>query len=434
MSNIQAIIHNRDLWIIGASESVSNIGNWITMMAVFAMIVFKGDGGVLQSSGVFLAGLLPTLLFSPVAGWLSDRFDRKKLMIASELFSGVVILGLIFTTRLELIYALLALQAISVSVMTPTRQAVIPDIAGREALTSANAFLQQLSSVIKIAAPMLAGLVLAVMTPQQAIILDVISFGLSAFILMRLPTLRPHRDVAREATPGREDAEQPGIQSLRGVIKDSAQLRLLFVCMFLGIVVIIGFDILSPVYIRDVLGGDEAWMGFLIGLVGLGTLGATIMLMSRRREQNPWIDILSGLLLLASLPALLALAARLGDAKLARHLVILGGLLGGVGNGLLVVQISTLLQILSPAALLGRIGGVFQSTVVAGQLVGILLTPLLVPKVVSIQAYLGISATGLVLLVAYIGMLTRRTAAREEGRAIEAIPKLANERLSRGAR
>ena len=132
MKSFSELLHNRSLLIIGASESVSNTGNWITMMAVFAMLVFKGSGGVAQSSGVFLAGLIPTLLVSPFAGWLLDRFDRKWLMISSELFSGLIILGLVFTSNLFLIYAILALQAVSISIMTPARQAVVPDLSASQ--------------------------------------------------------------------------------------------------------------------------------------------------------------------------------------------------------------------------------------------------------------------------------------------------------------
>ena len=190
----KAILTNPSLITIGISEFVSNIGNWITMMAVYAMVVFRGDGGVAQSSGIFLAGLFPTLVFSPAAGWLCDHFDRKWLMVISELASGLIVAGLIFTQRLELMYAILALQAISMTVMTPARQAVVPDIVGKDSLTQANAFLQQLAGLIKIAAPMLAGLILAVMNPHTAIILDVVSFGLSALILSRLPALPPHQE------------------------------------------------------------------------------------------------------------------------------------------------------------------------------------------------------------------------------------------------
>src|SRR5512144_2341120 len=113
------ILRNRSLLIIGLAESVSGIGNWITMLAIFAIVVFRGQGGVVQSSAIFLAGLLPTLLASPAAGWLCDRYDRKWLMIGSELLDGLIVAGLIFAQRLEIIYALLALQAVVMSILTP---------------------------------------------------------------------------------------------------------------------------------------------------------------------------------------------------------------------------------------------------------------------------------------------------------------------------
>jgi MFS family permease len=75
---------NHHLLILGFAESVSGVGNWITALAIYALIVFRGSGDVLESSGVLLAGLGPMLLCSPLAGWLCDRFDRKRLMIASE--------------------------------------------------------------------------------------------------------------------------------------------------------------------------------------------------------------------------------------------------------------------------------------------------------------------------------------------------------------
>jgi hypothetical protein len=62
------MVANRRLLTLGVAESVSNTGNWITMMAVYAMLVFRGQGSVAESGAVFLAGLLPTLLFSPEIG------------------------------------------------------------------------------------------------------------------------------------------------------------------------------------------------------------------------------------------------------------------------------------------------------------------------------------------------------------------------------
>jgi MFS family permease len=403
MTTNNNILRNPTLITIGIAESISAIGDWITMMAVLAMLIFRGGGGVAQSSAIFLAGLLPTILASPIAGWLCDRVDRKWLMIFSQVVSGLIISGLIFVERLELIYILLALQAVSVSIMPPARQAVIPDLVDRENLTRANAFLQQLSSIIKIGAPMLAGLILSIMNPHNAIILDVISFALAALILLRLPSLPPHK----QETPAARQSHSPFKQMLNtlgSVFKEMPQLRLLFISIFLGILVIVGFDVLATVYSRDVLLENERFFGLMVGLIGIGSIAASLLLMLRKKNINPWRDLMAGFILLAFIPFSLVFTIYNHDPALGRSIIIFACLVGGIGNGLVHIQISTLLQLHSPAAALGQIGGAFQSFAAAGQLVGTVLVPLLVPVLVSMGVYSLISGLALLTLVGYIGL------------------------------
>ncbi len=404
MSTNFKLLHNRTLLTIGLAESISGIGDWVTMMAVFAMLVFRGNGGVAQSSGVFLAGLLPTLVCSPLAGWLADRFDRKLLMIASQLLSGLAVSGLIFATRLEVIYALLALEAISYSIMSPARQAVVPQIVAREDLSRANALLQQLSSIIKIGGPMIAGAVLTVLNPHQAIILDVVSFVLAAITLGFIPSLPPQRSEVSKPTQTGLVKPAANHTSLATVIKSAPALRLVFLTMLFCTLVISGFDVVSSVFVRDVLKANEQFFGFCIGLVGAGTLLATFWLLLKKGEAHPWRDVLLGISFLACIPLVLSAVTLFSESTLARALGLAACLVGGIGNGLLLVQVSTLLQTLTPSAFLGRIGGLFQSTAVTGQLVGILTTPLLVPAVLSMGGYFGISAIALAILVAAVGL------------------------------
>ena len=368
---IISIVHNRDLVIIGIAESVSGVGNWITQVAVFALIIFHGGGGPAEASAIWLAGLTPMLIVSPLAGRLVDRFDRKWLMIVSEAACGFTVLAIVFTTRLDLIYALLALQAVFGTLLSPARQAVIPDLARPEALPRANAFLQQLSGTVKIVAPLLAGLLLTVLEPRQAMILDVISYALSVAILTRLPSL-PARLKPRALTDASSypaPAVRPG--GLLGVLRACPGLRLLFALQFFSVLNIMGFDILCPVFTRDVLQGGASFFG-------------------------AWNDVVAALMLLGCIPASLTLATSFSDLGLARIIVALGCLLGGVGNGLLHVQVATLLQRLSPRELLGRVAGGFQSIAATGQLLALLAVPLVVPSLLSLGVYFGVT-TALVL-------------------------------------
>ena len=405
---LNKMMQHRALLILGFAESVSGIGNWITALAVFALIVFRGTGGVLESSGVLLAGLAPTLLCSPLAGWLCDRFDRKWLLIGGEVFSGLAVVGLIFVDQLEWIYALLALQAVAGSVMMPARQSAVPLLAGPGNLTRANALLQQLAAFVKIGAPMLAGAILTVLAPHQAMVLDALSFALSALILTRLPALPPQR--ATPASPTLDGNRPAPAGTVGSVLRRSPRLRLLFVTMFLFIVTIMAFDVLAPVFTRDVLAGDEGMFGLLVGLIGVGSLAAGAGLFLRRGTRDPWPELLVALVLLGVIPAALMLASWVPDPTLARGIVIAGCLIGGVGNGILTVHVGTLLQVSSPPALLGRMGGLFQSTIVAGQLVAIFVTPILVPALLPFGLFFAVTTVLIVLLALGAAWTLRRTA------------------------
>ena len=414
MTNYSSLLHNRSLVLLGLSETISGIGSWITMMAVLAMLIFRGAGSVLQSSAIFVAGLLPTLLFSPLAGWLCDRLDRKGLMIASELLAGLTVSGLIFVRQAQWIYALVALQAVFSSLMTPARQAVVRDVVAPEELTHANALLQQLAGMVKIGAPMLAGALLAWMDPHTAITLDALSFLASALILGRLPALPPHRLAPASA---RTSTVTPA-ESLRlpRLLRRQPDLGLLFTLVFLTIAIIVGFDILAPIYTRDILGESESFFGLAVGLVGLGTLAASIVLMLRKSKARPWVDLLAGVVLLTTIPAALAVGTWLQQPQTATLLIAAACLLGGIGNGLFLIQTNTLLQYLTPPSFMGRVGGIFQSTAVCGQLVGVVLTPALVPARLSLGAFFALAALALGLTVLW--MASRRLGAGGEPQTV----------------
>jgi hypothetical protein len=86
-----------------------------------------------------------------------------------------------------------------------------------------------------------------------------------------------------------------------------------------------------------------------------------------------------------------------------------------LGNGLLLVQSGTLLQLLAPPRLLGTLSGILQSTFVAGQLVGLLATPFLIPSILSIGFLFGIDTLALLLLAAGTRGILRRTAPELQG-------------------
>lgn len=410
---MKTVLKNRSVMIIGIAESVSGLGNWITVMAVFALVIFRNNGSTAQSSGLFMAFLLPLLFASPLAGKLVDRFDRKKLMIASELLSACTITALIFAESMWLIYVLLAVQSTFASVMQPARQAAIPNLVRREDLTKVNALLQQLASVIKIMGPMLAGLLLVVMEPQMTLIIDVVTFVLSALILGLLPALPAQAAVDQAEEDGTEKSAA-GEETVPDLLRRVPALLAVFVMIFLGVMVIMSFDVLSAIYVRDVLEADESFMGLIIGLIGLGAVISTALLMLRQEETSAgqaWRDILVALTLLGLIPAALAIAPMIPGMVARRAFVIVMMLIGGLGNGMTLVQVSTLLQLLSPEYLLGRVSGAFQMTLVGGQVITLFVLPFIVPGLLQAASFFGLAA-GMIFILALAGTMMSGTVAQ----------------------
>lgn len=402
---MMTVLRNRSLLILGAAESVSAIGSWMTMMALYALLVFEGDGGLAVTSGIFLAGMLPTLLLSPAAGWLCDRFDPRRLMIGSYLLSGVTVIGLLFATGLPWIYGLLVVKASFYSLLMPARQASVRSLVAKGDLTRANAFLMQMAGLMKILAPMMAGAVLALVSPRTAMLIDLLSFVAAAAILTLLPPLLP----GSGASGTDQSGPRPSLLRTLNEISRSHPLFVpLFGSVFLLLVVVIGFDVTAAVVTRDILQGDQRLFGLLVGLLGLGQVLSAGTLMLWKRKRNPWNDVLIGQVLIGTVPAALAMAPLLGSPALATAVMAVSCFLGGLGSGLLNVQSMTLVQLMSPPGWLGRLGGVVQSVMVGGQLTGMLLTPLLVPHVVSLTMYFGIGTLAILALCSYSMLLIAR--------------------------
>jgi MFS family permease len=401
------LLRNRSLMLMGAAEVINSLGSWITSMALYSVLIFHEHGGIGSSSGIFLASLGPSLLLSPFAGWLCDRYDRRTLMVASRLLQGAATAGLIFTDSKPIIYALLVLASLFGLVMGPARTTAMPDVVAPEAMTQANAFMQQVTGTIKILAPALAGGLLTVLEPHTAISLDVVSFVLSAAILLLLPALPARGGTkAPAALPSGETAESGAPKrsmwrdSFAILRRNAPGLLLLLPLNVLMALVLMAFDVALAVYVRDILQASIAFKGVIGLAIGSGLIVGSSLFLFVKGERNLWRDVIGAFVLITTLPGAVALGEVAGP-QWGRILLVIACLLGGFGMGVVNVQAGTLFIRLCPPAMLGRVSGVFDSISVTGRLTGMVLTPLLVPAVVSFGGYFG-TASALLLVVAAV--------------------------------
>ncbi|MXX84459.1 MAG: MFS transporter [Chloroflexi bacterium] len=190
MQYIRLIRSNRDFARLWAAQLVSLLGDWFSTIVISALIVSYTEGTGYQGiavSGFLIARMIPPLLMRPLAGVLADRFDRKGLLIISDLLRALVVLGLLFTTQspdyLPLIYVFVVLQFLVSSIFEPARNAIMPSILYRHQLVIGNTLSSITWSAMLAVGAIAGGLVAQAFGTQIALVIDALTFVLSALLV-----------------------------------------------------------------------------------------------------------------------------------------------------------------------------------------------------------------------------------------------------------
>ena len=141
---LELLRRNRNYRYTWMGQVVSEIGDNFNNIAVFALAMELTHSG-LVIMGIMLSRAIPAITIGPLAGVLLDRFDRKRIMIASDLVRAVVALGFIVAVREKqvwLLYACSALLMIASPFFTAGRSAILPTIANKEEIHTANSLTQ----------------------------------------------------------------------------------------------------------------------------------------------------------------------------------------------------------------------------------------------------------------------------------------------------
>ena len=257
----------RNLW---CGDIASLLGDWFNTIALYT-VVQRLTGSPLALGLVFLTKMLPFALASPLAGLITDRFNRRRLMIGADLLRAVVVLGFLLVDEpheLPLLYLLAALQVMISSVFIPARSASIPNItSGRELLT-ANALSAATWSTLLAVGAALGGLFTQWLGVQASFIVDSASYLVSASFIWRttIPqststgSARTLRTVLADIADGwRHMVQQPSIGRI-ALTKASWSLgggALVYMLALLG-------ETLLP-------GASAVGIGLLYGARGIGT-------------------------------------------------------------------------------------------------------------------------------------------------------------------
>ena len=271
----------RNYRLFFGGQVVSLIGTWISTTAT-SWLVYRLTGSAFLLGFVGFAGQFPSLVIAPFAGTYVDRWDRHRLLIATQTLSMLqsfvlAILTLSGRVTVPAIIILNAFQGMVNAFDMPCRQAfVLTMIEDKEDLGNAIALNSSMFNVARLLGPSIAGGIIAVASEGWCFLID--GFSYFAVIVALLQMRIARRPVAPTHSVGvlRQFVEGwtyvAGFRPIRSIIT------------LLALVSLVGvpYTVLTPIFANTILGGGPYTLGFLMTASGGGALLGALWLAARR--------------------------------------------------------------------------------------------------------------------------------------------------------
>jgi MFS family permease len=359
----------RDFRLLWCGGLVSALGSWLLVLALPAH-VFLVTGSLRDTGLTIAAEYVPLLALGPVAGVLADRWDRRRLMIWTNLYCAAAVATMLLGTsagRYWVLYLALIAENCGSVLYSPASQARTPAIVGTgSGLSSANALISFGSGAVRLIGGPLGGILLPFCGINWLICVDVISYLLAAtavFMTSRQGSEQVRRTAARAMA---KDVVRDLREGMRVLREQPVALALLPVMLtFLAANAALS-SVLIPFGIQR-LGGSEQ-TGFLLSCLGIGFLAGAPLI-------RPLLDrIQCRSLLTATLAATAAAQLMLFTSHSLGEALPAAVAIGMFGSMSLVIPQTTMQRVV-PNVALGRVSAVFLTGEAAVTLAGAVAGP-----------------------------------------------------------
>ena len=343
---------NADFRYLWMGQVVSLFGDWFNLVASAALIAQLTQSGF-AVGGRFVIRMLAEFVGTQVGGVAADRYNRKRLLIATDIARAVVVAGFLLVRspdQVWLLYALTVLLMLFSGVFFPTRSAILPDITTKSQLGTANALTSTTWSVMLAIGAALGGIAAGEWGIYQAFAIDTVTFLLSAVLSARVRYQYERNPEAGNWQVLKEDY----LNGFRYLRREKDILAVTLHKGALGLFIAGGLANVAMARVSQtvfVIGeGGGTSLGLMFAMVGVGTGVGPILARRFTGDREPALRrALSPMYILGSLGLLVA-------ATLASfEIVMLGMFLRGFAVGAIWVFSTQLLYILVDEKVLGRV-------------------------------------------------------------------------------
>jgi MFS family permease len=334
-------------YIIGSL--ISDTGTWMQVMAQGWVMSTLTNKAILLGMANFAAGL-PTLALTMIGGSVADRFDKRKILIATQIAQILFAVGLgwlVLTNRIQIWHVILfaACLGVSIAFEMPAISALVPELVHRDEIAAAVAMDRSVFHGSRLIGPSLAGLFVGWWGAASAFFANAFSFLALIVALISLP-----RRV--EGSAEEEEQRRSGImEGFHYVRSDRIILSMIALIALTTIFVFPTISVMLPLYVRNVLHLGPSQLGWLMAVSGTGAFSGSLGLLTIARENRlkfmsgNVLAIAAGIFLMSRSHTFLITACAMGMLAIALSMNF------GLAN--------TIVQEHAPAPLRGRVSAVF---------------------------------------------------------------------------
>ncbi len=336
-------LHVRNFRLFFGGQIISQVGNWLTLVAQTLLVLSLGGGG-LQLGLLAAAQFGPVLVIGPWAGLVADRSDKRRLLVIVQsiaMAQSFALAALAFSGSppLAAIYAVAFVGGITIAFDNPARRAFVVEMVPEDDINNAVSLNSALMTSSRIFGPALAGLLVVTAGFGWAFLLDGLSYiaVIVALVMMRTGELRP-----APVTPRAKGQVRAGLRYARSVPELWVPLLMMAIVGTLSY----NFNVVFPLFVTQDLGGTKVTFTLLFSVVSVGALVGALIVARRTRIEIRSVAV-----------AALAYGAALGLMSLAPTTLVAFpvGILVGLGSIAFLTASTAIVQIRSDPTMRGRV-------------------------------------------------------------------------------
>ncbi|WP_427340884.1 MFS transporter [Caloranaerobacter sp. DY30410] len=281
---MKLLFKNKNFRLLWISQVISNIGDWLNAIAI-PLLVLRLTNSPIAVSFYMVSRFIPNILFSSVTGILVDKFNRKKIMIFSDLGRFCIFLLYPYTTNVYQVYGLAFLATIFTLLFEPAKSATIPNIVEEDKLLEANSISSSTASLMRLLGTAVGGILITTLDLKVTFYINSITFIISALTVF---FIRVSDNKMSSSTEKERDSISGQLkQGFSAILSD----KLLSTLIFMDALSIVGYgflNVLLPIFAIKVLTNSESAYGFIMSFFSSGLfIGSLLMNKISQKKSLP---------------------------------------------------------------------------------------------------------------------------------------------------